>query len=382
MRVAAIIAAGGRGSRLGDERPKQFLEIAGKSLLERSIEPFARSARVDEIVIALPLPDAAQPPAFLRRLEKPTTIVEGGADRQRSVANAFGRISSGTDVVVIHDAARPFVSADLIARTVDAAALHGAAIAAIPVHDTVKEILRGSGGVIARTLPRESIFLAQTPQAFRHDVLARALAQSSSRGATDEAMLVEELGIPVRVVEGDPHNIKVTTADDLTKANARAASAMRVGTGYDLHRLVSGRPLVLAGVRIPFELGLQGHSDADAVCHAVTDAILGAAGVGDIGRLFPDNDPQWENADSLQLLRRAMTVIRGSSYAVLNVDLTVIAERPKLLPYLDTMRANLADALGIDPAAVSIKGKTNEAIGEIGRGEAMACHAVALLLKT
>jgi 2-C-methyl-D-erythritol 4-phosphate cytidylyltransferase/2-C-methyl-D-erythritol 2,4-cyclodiphosphate synthase len=233
---------------------------------------------------------------------------------------------------------------------------------------------------VLATLPRDTIFLAQTPQAFRRELLARALERAAG-GATDEAMLVEQAGFTVHLVEGDPGNVKVTTQHDLAEARLRlgAVSSLRIGTGYDLHRLVTGRSLVLAGVPVPFERGLDGHSDADIVCHAVTDAVLGAAAIGDIGRLFPDTDARWKDADSIELLHAAMDTVRAAGYAVVNVDVTVLAERPKLVPHLDAMRARLAEALGIDASAVSIKGKTNEAVGEIGRGEAMACHAVALL---
>jgi 2-C-methyl-D-erythritol 4-phosphate cytidylyltransferase/2-C-methyl-D-erythritol 2,4-cyclodiphosphate synthase len=199
---------------------------------------------------------------------------------------------------------------------------------------------------------------------------------------TDEAMLVERAGIPVHVVEGDPANVKITTAEDLAAArrrNPNVVAQSRIGTGYDLHRLVADRPLILGGVHIPFELGLQGHSDADIVCHAVTDALLGAVALGDIGLMFPDTDPRWKDADSLELLRAAAAAIHDAGFAVSNIDVTVIAERPKLRPYIDGMRANLARALRIEMAAVSVKGKTNEQMDAMGRGEAMACHAVALL---
>lgn len=381
MRVAAIIAAGGQGLRFGAGKPKQFLEFEGKSLLERSVDAFARSPRIEAIVVALPAAIASNPPAFLSKTDKPTTIVAGGADRSSSVANAFAQIPDSIDLVVIHDAARPFVTSDLIDRTLDAAGAHGAAIAAIAVQDTVKQIDTDGRRTIVATLPRDSIFLAQTPQAFRRDVLAKALEFASSEPATDEAMLVERAGFPVHIVEGDPENVKVTTPDDLARRRSGAAT-VRIGTGYDLHRLVDGRRLILAGVHVPFERGLDGHSDADIVCHAVTDAILGAAAAGDIGRLFPDTDPRFKDADSIKLLRGAMEAVRVAGYRVSNVDVTVIAERPKLLPYLAAMQINLADALGIDALDVSIKGKTNESVGAIGRGEAMACHAVALLSKT
>ena len=198
-------------------------------------------------------------------------------------------------------------------------------------------------------------------------------------------MLAERAGIPVHLVAGDPSNIKVTTAADLEWARQRSplpAPRFRIGTGYDLHRLVTGRPLILAGVTIPFELGLDGHSDADIVCHAVTDAVLGAAAIGDIGRLFPDTDPQWQGADSIALLRGAVAHMHAAGYRVSNIDVTVIAQQPKLLPYLMAMRENLAAALQVDVAAVSVKGKTNEGVDSMGRGEAMACHAAALIERT
>jgi 2-C-methyl-D-erythritol 4-phosphate cytidylyltransferase/2-C-methyl-D-erythritol 2,4-cyclodiphosphate synthase len=393
--TAAIVAAGGRGLRLGADRPKQFVDIDGRSILDTSVTALAASDRISEIVVALPAEYVDSIGARLRGLSaKPILCVEGGPRRQDSVANAFAKASRKAEIIVIHDAARPFVTADLIARTVDAAHAHGAAIAAIPVRDTVKQAGdpdRDGSRPIRATIPRETVFLAQTPQAFRRDVLARAMLEGQSIEATDEAMLVERLGLPVHVVEGDVRNIKITTAEDLATASAfarrataednKAAALIRIGNGYDLHKLVPGRPLILAGVTIPFELGLSGHSDADIVCHAVTDAVLGAAALGDIGRLFPDTDMKWKDADSIELLRRAMDAVRSAGYAVRNVDVTVIAERPKLLPHLEVMRANLANALGIDASAVSIKGKTNEKVGAIGRGEAMACHAVALLAK-
>ena len=384
MHVAAIIAAAGRGVRLGAGVRKQFLDLGdGQVMLERSIAAFANTESVKEIVVALP-PDVTYDP---RASDKPIRTVAGGTRRQDSVANAFAAVSTIADVIVIHDAARPFVSVELIDRTVRAAYEYGAAIAALPVTDTVKQIAEGSRRVISGTLPRDTIVLAQTPQAFRRDILARAMAVAEGSEATDEATLVERAGFPVHVVDGEAANIKVTTQADLSDARARmntaaGQSTVRIGTGYDLHRLVEGRPLVLAGVRVPFERGLQGHSDADIVCHAVTDALLGAAAAGDIGQLFPDTDPQWKDADSLRLLREAVTVVTNSGHAIVNVDVTVVAERPKLRPYVENMRANLAEALGIPREAVSIKGKTNEGIGEIGRGEAMACHAVALLVKS
>lgn len=398
MHVAAILAAGGRGQRLGGARPKQLLSVGGRSLLERSVAAFAAHPLVAEVVVALPAELVADPPPYLGSAGKPLQVVAGGARRQDSVANAFRAVNAGADVVVVHDAARPFVSGDLIARTIAAAAESGAALAALPSRDTVKRgelVLRQAQDnrwVVASTLPRETIFLAQTPQAFRREVLAAALALAAREGteATDEAALAERAGHAVRIVEGEASNIKITTADDLVLAEAIAsarergggskpARTGRAGTGYDLHRLVEGRPLVIGGVAIPSPRGAMGHSDADVACHAIVDAILGAASLGDIGRHFPDSDPRWKDASSLDLLSRAAALVAAEGYEVGNVDVTLILEAPKIGEYIEAMRRALAGAIGIDVARVSVKAKTNEGVDAIGRGEAIAAHAVALI---
>jgi 2-C-methyl-D-erythritol 4-phosphate cytidylyltransferase/2-C-methyl-D-erythritol 2,4-cyclodiphosphate synthase len=358
-----------------------MLLLRGRSILQRSVEAFLATPGIGEVVVALPPELAEHPPACL--VEGPdrgrVRIVQGGERRQDSVANAFARVSSRADVVVVHDAARPLVSRALIEHTVAVAAETGAAIAAIRAGDTVK---RAAAGRILETLRRDEIVLAQTPQAFRVDVLRDALA--SGVEATDEAALAERAGHTVHVVDGDPRNIKITTPEDLAIAEylldgGSHEPGLRIGHGYDLHRLVAGGPLLLAGVTIPFAKGLSGHSDADAVCHAVTDAILGACGAGDIGGHFPDTDPAWKGADSLQLLARAVAIVRARGFSVVNVDVVVIAERPKILPHVPTMIANVAEALAVDASRVSIKGKTNEGVDAIGAGDAIAVHAVALL---
>ena len=383
MHVSAIIAAGGRGLRFGGDRLKQLLPLAGQPILQRTVNAFLRCDAVSSVVVALPPELAADPPPYLVSALKPLRIVSGGKRRQDSVANALAAVPADADVVAIHDAARPLVSDALIRRTVDAAAESGAAIAALRARDTVK---RGNGeGVIIETLQRDEIYLAQTPQAFRTAILREALAFADD--VTDEAALAERAGHHVRLVEGDPWNLKITTPDDLRMAEqllatTHAAVRLRIGNGYDLHRLVPGRPLVLGGVRIPFDKGLQGHSDADAVCHAVTDAILGGAGAGDIGRHFPDTDPAWKDADSIALLRQAAALVRASGFAVVNIDVVVIAQRPKLSPHADAMRAKLAGAVGCDPSQVSIKGKTNEGVDSMGSGDSIAVHAVVLLSAT
>jgi 2-C-methyl-D-erythritol 4-phosphate cytidylyltransferase/2-C-methyl-D-erythritol 2,4-cyclodiphosphate synthase len=383
MHVTAIIAAGGAGRRLGGGRPKQLLDIGGRSMLERSTAAFAGHPRVSDVIVVLPAPAVGDEwdgaPAI-----GGATVVTGGSRRQDSVANGFDVVPSHADVVLIHDAARPFVTADLIDRTIDAAAAHGAAIAALRSRDTVKRVR--IDGVIVDTIPRDEIYLAQTPQGFRRDVLAKAVAAGrSGMDATDEAMLAERAGYTVHVVDGDPGNVKITTAEDLAAARARAgltakpARTGRAGTGYDLHRLVEGRPLVIGGVTVPFDKGPLGHSDGDVACHAVTDAILGAVGLGDIGRHFPDSDPRWKDADSLALLREATRMVHEAGYEVGNVDITVILERPKIKDAIEQMRRNLASAVGTTADRISIKGKTNEGVDAVGRGEAIAAQAIALI---
>ena len=385
MHVTAIIAAAGAGRRLGAAKPKQLLDIGGGSMLQHSVRAFLGHPRVADVVVVLS-PDlttlalAGIEPSRAAALR----VVKGGDRRQDSVANGFAAVAPESDVVLIHDAARPFVSADLIDRTIDAAAAHGAAIAALQSRDTVKRV--AGDGRITETIPRETIYLAQTPQAFRRDVLAAAIELGRSGvEATDEAMLAERAGYQVHVVDGDPGNVKVTTSADLDAARARMASTGkpartgRAGTGYDLHRLVEGRPLILGGVTVPSDKGALGHSDADVVCHAATDAILGAVGLGDIGRHFPDTDPRWKDADSLVLLREAARMVRDHGYEVGNLDVTVILERPKIKDAVEPMRTRLAEALGIDRDRVSVKGKTNEGVDAVGRGEAVAAHAVALV---
>jgi 2-C-methyl-D-erythritol 4-phosphate cytidylyltransferase / 2-C-methyl-D-erythritol 2,4-cyclodiphosphate synthase len=432
MHVTAIIAAGGRGQRFGGERLKQFLSVGGRQILERSVTAFLEHPDVNEVVVALPADVVADPPDYLRSAEavalrgqgervaiqasgKPLRIVAGGGRRQDSVANAFRVSGAQSDIIVIHDAARPFASAGLIARTIAAAAESGAALAAVQARDTVKRAAAPGVDdefVVAETLDRTTIFLAQTPQAFRREVLQAALALGERDGidATDEAALVERGGHEVRLVEGEASNIKITTAEDLPIAEAIASSQRsskdfalrgegaedvsseregfsrakpartgRAGTGYDLHRLVPGRRLVLGGVTIPSDRGALGHSDADVVCHALTDAILGAVSLGDIGRHFPDSDPRWKDASSLDLLARAAALVAEQGFQVGNVDVTVILEAPRIRDYVDAMRAAVAQAVGVEVARVSIKGKTNEGVDAVGRGEAIAAHAVALI---
>lgn len=379
MHVAAIIVAGGHGVRMGAGQPKQLLAIGGRTLLQRSVALCDAHPAVNELVVVLPASLVDAGPALVGPTRSKCRVVGGGQRRQDSVRQGVGAISATADVVLIHDAARPFASAALIDRVIAAAMTTGAAIPALAARDTVKRRDLESG-LVRESVPRAEVWLAQTPQAFRRDVLAKIGPLSAGdREATDESMLAEWAGLPVMIVEGDERNVKITTPDDLAHARERAGLTPRVGTGYDLHRLVEGRPLVLAGVTIPFERGPLGHSDGDVLCHALTDALLGAAGAGDIGRHFPNTDPAWKDAAGLDLLSRAVAIVREAGYAPASADVTIILERPKLAPHVETLRARVAEVLGVATSAVSIKGKTNEGVDAVGHGEAIAAHAVAVL---
>jgi 2-C-methyl-D-erythritol 4-phosphate cytidylyltransferase/2-C-methyl-D-erythritol 2,4-cyclodiphosphate synthase len=379
MSVGVIIVAAGRGSRLGTGTPKQFLDLGGRSVLRRSVDVFDGHPAVAALVVVLPADLAGEGQAIVGATERPCRIVAGGARRQDSVREGLRALPAGIDLVLVHDAARPFADPALVDRVIAAAGESGAAIPALAASDTVKRVDPDRRTVVA-TLPREEIWLAQTPQAFRRDVLAAAVALGE-RGVegTDEAMLAERAGHTVRIVAGDARNVKITTADDLVNARGALAARPRVGTGFDLHRLAEGRPLVLAGIVLPSDRGPIGHSDGDVLCHSLIDAMLGAAGLGDIGRHFPDTDPQWTGAPGLDLLARAHAIVRDAGYVVANADATVVLERPKLAPHIDAIRTRVAGVLGIAVDRVSVKAKTNEGVDAVGRGEAIAAHATALV---
>ena len=386
MHVAAIIAAGGRGRRIGGEKPKQFQTLGDRSLLSWAVRPFSLSSRIREIVVVLPHDELSTSLDSFANGGTVVKFVEGGRRRQDSVAAGLEEVASGTDIVVVHDGARPFCTEALIDRMIDAAAEFGAAIPAVPVKETVKDIEPIEGRMFVRqTVPRDGLYLAQTPQAFRLDVLAAAVALGQSGlDSTDEAMLAERAGYPVCVVDGDELNMKITTPENMRVAEQIVAGRTpppKIGFGYDCHRLVTGRKLVLGGIEIPHRSGLLGHSDADVVCHAVIDAMLGAGAAGDIGQLFPDDDPRWKGASSIDLLRETVSLLRTKGLTVGNVDIVVIAEEPKLSPFSKEITSRLAAVLQVGPSQVNIKAKTAEGLGEIGRGEAISVQAIALMIE-
>lgn len=312
--------------------------------------------------------------------DKTEKVVGGGDTRQESVWAGLRELSASMDYVLIHDAARPLVPPRLIESCAAAARAHGAAIAAMPVSDTLK---RATGELIADTVDRSGLWAAQTPQAFRVAVITEAYERARSEGtvATDDASLVEAMGRSVKLVMGSPRNIKITYPRDLALAEAlmrseNGSADIRCGVGYDVHRLADGRRLVLGGVEFPGPRGLDGHSDADVLTHAICDALLGAAGLGDIGRHFPDTDARYADADSVELLRQAADMARRAGFRVVNVDAVVVAEEPRIAGDVERMRQRLADALAVAQERVSIKGKTAEGLGSIGAREGIASHAV------
>lgn len=380
MTVGVVIVAAGRGDRMGTPTPKQLLDLGGRPILQHSVRLFDRHPAVSELVVVLPSDRIEEAERLVGPTARRCRVVGGGVRRQDSVRAGAHALSDNVDVVLVHDAARPFADDRIIERVLTGVAERGAAVPAIPVRETVKQ-RDPATRCVSRTIARDDIWLAQTPQGFRRDVLAAAFAEADRGGeATDEAVLVERAGLPVAIVEGDPRNVKITTPDDLGAARARVNGAPRIGTGYDLHRLADGRPLVLAGVVVSPDRGPVGHSDGDVVCHAIVDAIFGAAAAGDIGRHFPDTDPAWKGAAGVDLLGRAVAIVAGAGFRPASVDCTIVLERPKLGPHIDAIRARIATVLGVETSAVGLKAKTNEGVDAIGRGEAVAAHAVAVLI--
>lgn len=384
--VCAIIVAAGRGSRSGAAVNKVLVPLLGRPLLAWSLEAFDRSPQVDQLVLVAAAQEQDQMRALTAQLRLPCKVVCGGDTRQASVHRGLAA-AQGAEIVLIHDGARPLISPALIEACVRQVRQKGSAVAGVPVKDTIK---RTNGeGLVLNTPPRDNLWQVQTPQAFfyRQILEAHQAAESQGISATDDASLVEAMGQRVYMLPGSYENLKVTTPEDFVLAGALLANRVgesravpRTGLGYDAHRLVEGRPLVLGGVTIPWERGLLGHSDADVLTHAVMDAILGAASLGDIGRHFPDTDPAYAGASSVALLEQVRAKVEARGWRVVHVDATVQAQAPKLAPHIDEMTRNLAAALGLAMDGVSIKATTTEGMGFAGRGEGMACQAAATLI--
>ncbi len=375
-KVSAIIVAGGASSRMGGV-DKLFVRLGGQTVAERSIAAFQDHALIDEIVVVSSAANLERLRALSARFDKVAAVVEGGATRFDSVQRGVAAASPDAAYYAIHDAARPLAGDALIAEAVRAAEAFGAAAPGVPLSDTIKET-DGQGTIVA-TPDRARLAAIQTPQVFEA-TLYRAAAKHHEGGAYDDCQIVERAGRKVLVTRGDINNIKITTKEDVRRARAiLGESGMRIGHGYDVHRLVEGRRLILGGVDIPHETGLLGHSDADVLVHAVMDALLGAAALPDIGALFPDSDAAYAGADSLKLLSEVGRRIAEAGYAVENIDATVVCERPKLRAHIDKMRENIAAALGVEAGRVGLKATTEEGLGFTGERAGIAAHAVALL---
>lgn len=389
LMTSAIILAGGSGSRMCADQPKQFIDIFGKTVLERSLSAFDSTDLVDELIVVVrPGEEQAVYDSILPlSLVKTLKVVGGGSCRAESARNGFSAVSEGADFVAVHDAARCLVTPEMITKVVEMAHKTGAATAACAVFDTVKRV--DENGRIVATVPRDGLLRAQTPQVFSTAIYKRALdACDDLLAVTDDNMLVENIGVDIYAVDLGPDNIKITTRGDLTLAKniltERGEGAMggfRIGHGYDVHRLVPDRKLIIGGVEIPHEKGLLGHSDADVLLHAIMDSLLGAAALGDIGRHFPDSSDEFKGISSIHLLTRVVELIRAKGFKVVNVDATLVMQRPKVLPYISKMICGISFALGIPEDCVNVKATTEERLGFTGREEGVSAHAVALLLK-
>lgn len=369
--VTAIVVAAGASRRMGFDKLSYRLPD-GRTVLETSCTALAAHPAITQLVLVCGGNRAACE-AIAAACPKPCAVVQGGATRADSVRN--GLAAATGELVAIHDAARPFVSESVITAALTAAAEIGAAAPAVPVKDTVK--VADPSGRVLDTPDRATLYAVQTPQCFRRALYTQALAAvtgEKARLVTDDCSLFELAGLPVRLTEGDYANYKITTKEDLQKEKT-----MRIGHGYDVHRLVEDRKLIMGGVEIPYEKGLLGHSDADVLLHAVMDAVLGAAALGDIGKLFPDTDERYRGADSLMLLDRVMEALGEAGYRPVNADVTIVAQKPKLRPYIDQMRANLARHMGVDVSQVSVKATTSEGMGFEGEEKGMTAHAVCLI---
>ncbi|MBQ0078841.1 MAG: 2-C-methyl-D-erythritol 2,4-cyclodiphosphate synthase [Eubacterium sp.] len=371
-RVAVIVAAAGKGTRLGGSIPKQFLKIGGVPVLVKTLKAFEAMDEIDYIFVVTNAEymDHCRDIISQAQISKVSDVVAGGKQRQDSVYNALMEVNRrhpGVEYVLIHDGARPYVSEEVISNVIHATAEKGAAVACVAMTNSI----RRSMGDSSKSMDRSEFFAVQTPQGFRKADLIRSYeaAMQDSYYGTDDAELVERAGYHIELVDGEYQNIKITTKEDLPMEN-------RVGTGYDVHALVEGRKLILGGVEIPHTLGLDGHSDADVLVHAIMDALLGAAALGDIGRHFPDSDDTYKGIRSIFLLEKVKGLVDESFFQVANIDATVVAQKPKIAPYIEEMRDNIAVALGVDKSRINIKGTTTERLGFEGREEGISAQAV------
>ena len=380
-RIGAVIAAAGSSSRMNGV-DKLFEIVGGKPVIARACLAFEANDNISEIVAVVKSENVAAVREILDGcgVSKLKAVIAGGETRSGSVKNGVEALS-GCEFVAIHDGARPFVSQRLIDLCAETAYARGSAVPVVPSVDTLKSV---AGDKVTSTVDRSRVFRVQTPQVFRLSDYVSALENCSNANYTDDSAMLEAAGYSVYVCEGETDNFKITSSADLEYARYLAEGdkkMQRTGFGYDVHRLVEGRKLILCGVDIPFEKGLLGHSDADVAAHAAADALLGAAALGDIGRLFPDTDEKYAGADSMKLLKSVVDILQENGYTIGNIDLTIIAQRPKIAPYIETMRSNLASVCGCDVSSVGVKATTEEGLGFTGSGEGISAAAVCTLLR-
>ncbi len=385
--AAAILVCAGASTRMGGGLSKTLLPLLGQPVIVHTLTAFLSAGSISEIILVVRPEDKGEVMLLTGGLDcgqKPVRIVEGGETRQQSVKNGADAVSGKASFLAIHDGARPLITPGQIDGIVRCAAEKGAATMAVRVKDTIKAA-DGRGQVVS-TPDRSALWAIQTPQVFDRTLYQHCAALAKAE-YTDDCQLFEQAGYPVTLFEGSYRNLKITTPEDIVMAESllsgttaeKRGESMRIGHGYDVHRLVEGRRLILGGVEIPYEKGLLGHSDADVLAHAVSDALLGAAGLGDIGKLFPDTEEAYKDADSLVLLSRVCGAVREKGYSVSNIDATVAAQRPKLSPYIPEMRARIAQAAGLSEERINIKATTEEGLGFTGRGEGISAHAVCLI---
>ncbi|RYI99292.1 MAG: bifunctional 2-C-methyl-D-erythritol 4-phosphate cytidylyltransferase/2-C-methyl-D-erythritol 2,4-cyclodiphosphate synthase [Acetobacteraceae bacterium] len=382
MSIAALLMAAGSGTRFGAALPKQYLPLLGRPVIRHAAEALLAEGGVTLLLPVCAASEEARVAGLLEGLPGVLPPIAGGATRQASVRaglEALAASAAPPAVVLVHDAARPVVPAGTIPALLAALDEAEGAIPAQPVADTLK---RASEGRIEATVARAGLFRAQTPQAFRFPVLLAA-HRAAAAEATDDAQLLELSGSAVRLVPGSETNVKITFPEDLDRVAAQMGQRMllpRIGTGFDVHRTEVGRPMVLCGIVVPCEFGLEGHSDADVGIHALCDAIYGALAEGDIGRWFPPSEMQWKGADSAQFLTHAASRVAARGGVIANVDVTILCERPKIGPHREAMQLRLAELLGVEPGKVGVKATTTERLGFTGRGEGIAAQAAAMVL--
>lgn len=385
MNVCAVILAAGSGVRMQSDSNKVFIKFDEQSAVMRCLTAFEQTGLFSHVVLVCRPEEREYLRQKVKRHNKGNIIIcDGGSERQYSVENALEFVPPETDIIAVHDAARCFVTPKIIRDCVSSAIRFGSGVAAVAATDTIK---RAIDGVVVETLNRSELVHVQTPQVFRADILRAAYKKAVQDGflGTDDASLVERLGSIVRIVSGSPENIKLTTKSDVEEGNkivaARKFSDIRIGNGFDMHAFSVDRKLVLGGVEIPYEYGLEGHSDADVLVHAIMDALLGAARLGDIGILFPPSDMKYKGISSILLLREVGDLLKKYGYKIVNIDSTIIMQAPKISAYSAKMIENIALALGMDSVYVNVKATTTEYLGTLGRGEGAAAQAVCILQK-